>query len=112
LDQRASSGPIPGSAVRSGTKAVPVRSSMNLSTAAKTPTRAPPAMKPEAMSVPWSWRALATAPSFEERRSSQATAAPTTSGELSSMGRYMPSAKASPETPHSSRATAKTAPMP
>ena len=68
-------------------------------------------MKPEATSVPSSCRAEATASSFEERRRSQATAAPRTSGELSSIGRYMPRAKASPETPHISAATANTPPI-
>jgi hypothetical protein len=42
---------------------------------------------------------LASASSGDDRLSKKATSAPITSGELSSIGRYMPSAKASAETP-------------
>ena len=67
-------------------------------------------MKPEAMRVPFSCRAFASGSSVEERFTSQATSAPTTSGEFSSIGRYIPSANARPEMPHISTATAKTPP--
>ncbi|MGC4000174.1 MAG: N-6 DNA methylase [Anaeromyxobacter sp.] len=112
LAQPSSTGPRPGRWVRSGMRVIPNWPSRNRSSAVMTPMSAPPAMKPDAISVPRSWRAAATFSSFDDRLSSQAVAAPRISGELRSMGRYMPSARARPETPHISAATAKTAPRP
>ena len=74
-----------------------------VSTAAGTliggPVGAPPAMKPEAMSVPRSNRALLSASSCVRVETYQAIRPPVTSGAFSSMGMNMPSAKASAGTP-------------
>ena len=59
-----------------------------------TPINAPPAMKPEANSVPFSPRAALTALSLLRVVTYQLIAPPTTSGMFSSSGMNMPNAKA------------------
>ena len=68
-------------------------------------------MKPDAMSVPRSSRALFTASSFERVETYQATRPPTTSGAFNSMGMNIPSEKASAGTPIEVSTSASTAPM-
>jgi len=84
----------------------------NFISALTTPMRAPPAMKPLAMSVPFSPRALLTEASFERVVTNQLMAPPTTSGTLSSKGMNMPKATASAGMCSRSRTMAMTAPMP
>ena len=76
-----------------------------------TPMSAPPAMKPEAMSVPFSPRSLLMFSSFVRVVTYQLIAPPTTSGMFSSIGMNMPSAKARAGTPQSVSTMARTAPM-
>ena len=77
-----------------------------------TPIRAPPAMKPEAMRVPFSWRALLTAASLERVLTYQEIAPPTSSGRLRSMGMNMPRANGRAGTLNAVRISAIAAPMP
>ena len=90
-----------------------VRSSPpNLMTALTTPIKAPPAMKPEATSVPFSLRAVLTALSLERVDTYQATNPPISRGTSSDIGINIPRAKAKAGTRHSVKTTAITAPMP
>ena len=66
----------------------------NFSSALTTPMRAPPAIKPLAMSVPFSPRALFTLWSLLRVVTYQLTAPPTTNGTFSSRGINIPSANA------------------
>ena len=68
-------------------------------------------MKPEAISVPRSKRALFRPSSFERPETNQATSPPTTSGAFSSMGMNMPSAKARAGTPIDVSTRASAAPQ-
>ena len=76
-----------------------------------TPISAPPAMNPEAISVPRSMRALFSAASFERFETNQAIRPPTTSGALSSIGMNIPSAKARAGTPMAVSTRARAAPQ-
>jgi hypothetical protein len=75
-----------------------------------TPISAPPAMKPEAIRVPRSARALLSAASFERVVTSHATSPPTTSGALRYMGMNIPSEKGRAGTPIPVSTSASTAP--
>ena len=85
--------------------------SANFRRALTTPISAPPAMKPDAISVPRSKRALLRASSFERFETNHATRPPTTSGAFSSIGMNMPSAKASAGTPIEVSTSASAAPQ-
>ena len=67
---------------------------MYLSSALTTPIMAPPAINPEAMSVPLSLRALLVALSFDLELMSQAMKPPTKSGMFKAKGINMPKEKA------------------
>src|SRR5208283_1855155 len=69
----------------------------NLRNAAMTPNSEPPAMNPDAMSVPRENRALFNFSLFEREVTHHETIPPMTSGVFSSCGIYIPSAKASGE---------------
>ena len=68
-------------------------------------------MKPEAMSVPRSKRALLSPSSFERFDTNHATRPPTTSGAFSSIGMNMPSANARAGTPIEVSTSASAAPQ-
>ena len=76
-----------------------------------TPISAPPAMKPDAMRVPFSPRSLFASASFERVVTNQFTAPPTRSGMLSCMGMNIPSANGSAGILQNVRITAIAAPM-
>lgn len=78
--------------------------------AANTPKSAPPAMSPDAMSVPRSRRASFTALSAERVLTNHAIAPPTSRGALSCMGMNIPRQNASAGTPSQLSSTASTAP--
>ena len=68
-------------------------------------------MKPDAISVPRSKRALLRASSFERFETNHATSPPTTSGAFSSMGMNMPSANARAGMPIDVSTSASAAPQ-
>ena len=76
-----------------------------------TPIKAPPAMKPEAMRLPFSPRFLLMVSSLLRVVTYQLTAPPITKGTLSSRGMNIPKAKARAGTLHSVRMIAIAAPM-
>ena len=84
----------------------------NFRIALTTPISAPPAMKPEAISVPFSWRAEFTASSLLRLLTYQLMAPPTSRGRLRSRGMNMPRQKARAGTLNTVRRMAIAAPIP
>ena len=84
----------------------------NCMAALTTPIKAPPAMKPEARSVPRSPRRLFNSAEVEREVTYQLTAPPTMSGRLSCKGMNMPRAKARAEMPQALSRSEMRAPMP
>ena len=84
----------------------------NLRMAETTPMRAPPAMKPLAMSVPFSWRLRLSSASLLLVLTNQEIAPPTSSGRLRSMGMNIPRQNARAGTLKTVRSIAITAPIP
>ena len=83
----------------------------NFSTAETTPISAPPAMNPEAISVPRSKRALFSASSFERDDTNHAIRPPTTSGAFRYIGMNIPSENANAGTPIAVSTNASAAPI-
>ena len=86
--------------------------SANLRMALTTPMSAPPAMNPEAMSVPFSTRASLRALSLLRLPTNHETAPPMSIGMLRSSGMNIPSANGSAGTLKNVRMRAITAPIP
>ena len=83
----------------------------NFRIALTTPIKAPPAMKPDAMRVPFSIRASLTVWSLLRVLTNHETAPPTRRGRLSSSGMNIPRQNARAGTPHQFKTRAITAPM-
>ena len=84
----------------------------NLRMALTTPMRAPPAMKPEAMSVPFSVLSSFNALSLLRLPTNHEIAPPTSIGMLRSIGMNIPRAKGRAGTLKNVRTRAMTAPIP
>ena len=84
----------------------------NFSSALTTPINAPPAMNPEAISVPLFRRASFRALSFERVLTYQEIAPPTSNGRLRSIGMNIPSANANAGILKKVSTMASTAPIP
>lgn len=83
----------------------------NFNTADTTPINAPPAIKPEAINVPRSKRALFNASSFEREDTNQATRPPITNGAFKYIGINIPNENANAGTPIAVKTNAKAAPI-